>query len=90
MKIEVKINTGGAGMIFVVGFFIILGLVAISPRIAAVYAIAVTGWTGGLVSILMKNHASNKLDVQAASAPNGTVEALNQIKINACKPKVCE
>lgn len=92
MKLNVKINSGAAGLIFVIGFFAMLGLVAISERIAGVYPVALAGWTGGLISTLLKNNANNKLDLEAAKAGNGTVVALDQIKINSARmgQKSCE
>lgn len=83
MKLYVKINSGAAGLVWVVGFFALLGLVILSERVAGVYAIALTGWTGGLISTLLKNNANNKLDLEAAKSGNGTVVALDQIKLNA-------
>jgi hypothetical protein len=83
MKLYVKINSGAAGLVWVVGFFIMLVLVAVSSAIANQYPVALAGWTGGLVSILLKNNSNNKLDLEAAKTGNGTVAALDQIKINS-------
>jgi len=87
MKLYAKVNSGAAGLIWVGGFFVLLALVALSKDIAAQYPIALTGWTGGLISILFKNNSDNKLDIEEAKVGNGTVEALNQIKLNA---RVCK
>jgi hypothetical protein len=86
MQVNVKMDSGATGVFWAIGYFILLACVHFSKAIAAQYPIAIVGWTGGLVSILTKNHANNKLDVQAAVAGNGTVESLNQIKLNAAKP----
>jgi len=83
MKLYVKINSGAAGLVWVIGFFIMLACVQFSKAIAAQYVTALTGWTGGLVSILLKNNSNNKLDLEAAKTGNGTVENLNVIKQNA-------
>jgi hypothetical protein len=86
MKLYVKINSGAAGLVWVVGFFAMLALVALSDAIAIVYPVALAGWTGGLISILLKNNSNNKLDLEAAKVGNGTVEALNKVKMNAGAP----
>lgn len=83
MKLYAKINSGAAGIIWVVGFFVLLGLVALSKAIAAQYPIAVVGWTGGLVTILLKKNADNKLDLEAAKSGSSTVDNLDAVKVNA-------
>lgn len=83
MRLYVKINSGAAGLVWVVGFFVMLALVAVSSAIAGQYPVALAGWTGGLVSILLKNNSNNKIDLEAAKVGNGTVDALNKIKQNA-------
>lgn len=83
MKLCVKINSGAAGLVWVVGYFILLAMVALFDKIGAQYPVALAGWTGGLVSILLKNNSNNKLDLAAAKAGNGTAEELNKIKISA-------
>jgi hypothetical protein len=88
MKLYAKINSGAAGIIWAIGFFVMLGLVAISKAIATQYPIAVAGWTGGLVSILLKNNANNRLDLEAAKSSTDTVENLNAIKKNSEAPPV--
>ena len=89
MKLFAKVNSGAAGLIWVAGYFILLALVAISKEIAAQYAIAITGWTGGLVAVLLKNNASNKLDIEAAKMGEEKVDILNTIKVRANGPE-CE
>lgn len=83
MKLYVKINSGAAGLVWVVGFFAMLVGVHFSKAIEGQYITALTGWTGGLISILLKNNSNNKLDLEAAKTGNGTVAALDQIKQNA-------
>ena len=86
MKLYVKINSGAAGLVWVVGFFALVACVHLSKSIAAQATMLVTGWTAGLGAILLKNNANNKLDLEAAKVGNGTVEALNKVKMNAGAP----
>lgn len=88
MKLYVKINSGAAGLVWVVGYFILLAAVALFDKIGPHYPVALAGWTGGLISILLKNNANNKLDLEAAKTGNGTVANLDQIKLNAESSRV--
>lgn len=94
MKLYAKVNSGAAALIWVVGFFVIVVLIAVSAAIERQCVIILAGWTSGLITILLKNNANNKLDLEAAKATNGTVANLNIIKQNSeappCSAKVTD
>ena len=66
--IRISINSGAALVLFIIAFFGLLGLVAISPAVAAVYAVALGGLTLGFGGYLKKRDANNEkaLKVQIA------------------------
>ncbi len=72
MKIEadirISVNSGAALVLFLAAFFGLLGLVAASARVAAVFAIALGGLTLGFGGYLKKRDSNNAkaLDLEKA------------------------
>ncbi len=67
------INTGVGLILWAIGFFILTHMAAHHANVAQLYPVALTGWTGGFVSFLLKRNSNNKIRL-AATKDNLTLE----------------
>lgn len=69
--IRISINSGAALVLFVLAFFGLLGLVALSPAVAGVYAVALGGLTLAFGGYLKKRDSNNKVALEAQKVELG-------------------
>ncbi len=63
---RLAINSGVGLVIWAIGFFILTHMAAHHANVAQLYPVALTGWTGGLISFLFKRNSNNKIRLTAA------------------------
>lgn len=67
MKIELRVNlnSGAALIIWALGVFGILWMAQVHPSIERLFPVALTGWTGGFGSYLLKRKSNHTIDLEA-------------------------
>ncbi len=63
---RLAINTGVGLILWAIGFFILTHMAAHHDNVAQLYPVALTGWTSGFVSFLLKRNSNNKIRLAAA------------------------
>lgn len=78
LGVRVKINSGAALLLFLASYFTFLITVALSPAIEKNFLVGSSVLVGAFGGYLRKEHANNKLDLEAAKA--NVVESVTAAK----------